>query len=91
MRAALNADMAERLAILRTQRDKLEAEQAQASKYWNSLAGVGEGRMGLTPDAVKFSLDYQAAKRRYDNATAALRTFNTINRKLLPMLRRPRG
>ena len=35
-----------------------------------------KGPMGLTPDAVKFSPEFQLAKKNYDIAFQALRKFN---------------
>lgn len=35
-----------------------------------------DGPMGLVSDAVKFSPSYRAAKREFDAAFSALRTFN---------------
>lgn len=51
-------------------------EQAErASVALRSIAGVGSGRMGLTPDSVKFSAPYRDARRAYDIAAAELRRF----------------
>lgn len=55
---------------------ELEAQLKRTSGELRSVPGVGSGAMGLTPDAVKRSAPYQAAKRAYDSAFAALRSFN---------------
>jgi hypothetical protein len=54
----------------------LDARARDASRALNAIAGVGTGRMGLTPDEVKFSPAYRAAHAAYQRAAAALRTFN---------------
>lgn len=47
-----------------------------AGKALTALPGVGSGAMGLTPENVKQSPAYQAAKRAEREAFAALRSFN---------------
>jgi len=56
--------------------DRLCQSLEVASVAWRSVPGVGEGRMGLTPDHVKFGAAYQAAKLAYDAAHAELSRFN---------------
>jgi len=46
------------------------------AKTAERAAGGGFGPMGLTPDAVKASAKYRAAKQELDAAFAALRAFN---------------
>lgn len=46
-----------------------------ASAAINAIAGVGSGPMGLTPDEIKRSPEYQRARRDYDNAAEALRNL----------------
>lgn len=58
------------------QRDALAAAVVMASKRWNAIAGIGSGPMGLTPDAVKFSPEYRAARAAYERAHAAAAKFN---------------
>lgn len=53
--------------------DRLEAEVKASGA---ALKTFPKGPMGLTTDAIKASPEYRAAKRRYDIAFAALRTFN---------------
>lgn len=54
-------------------RDYLEAEVKAASL---ALKQFPKGALGLTSDAIKATPEYQAAKRRYALAFAALRCFN---------------
>lgn len=51
----------------------LQSEADAASK---ALQTFPRGPMGLTPDSVKFSPEFRAAKAAYDRAEAALRAFN---------------
>ena len=74
--------MTPRQAILVAAYDKLEADCAAASAALKALSGGG--LMGLTPDSVKASEQYQAARKAYDNAFAALRGFNSLYARLLP-------
>ena len=52
----------------------LEAACAAAAEPLTKLSGGGS--MGLTPDSVTFSPEFQAADRAYKLAFAALRSFN---------------
>ena len=61
---------------METTRDSLEAAVKAASE---ALKRFARGPMGLTPDAVKFSPDYRAAKLAFDTAFSRLRQFNTAN------------
>lgn len=54
----------------------LEEIVERTGKVLREIPGVGSGPMGLTPDAIKASPEYRAAKAAYDKAFAALRAFN---------------
>lgn len=58
----------------------LATQQARLETAWraagDALKGFPKGAMGLTPDSVKASPEWQAAKRAYESAFAALRAFN---------------
>lgn len=90
MRAVVNEQMAAIIETLRRTQAALWADLDAASKAWNAIPGTGTGQMGLTPDAIKFGPEYQAASKRYAAAHKALQNFNKTNRKLLPLLREPR-
>jgi hypothetical protein len=47
-----------------------------ASAKLNAIPGVGTGRMGLTPDGVKFSSAYRGAAAELAVAMANARRFN---------------
>lgn len=70
------------------QQGAIEARVRAASNELGAIAGVGMGEMGLTPDHVKQSPEYQEAKRRYRMAFEALREFNGRHAKDLTILRR---
>ena len=57
-------------------RDAFEAQMKEAAKALKSIPGVGTGTMGLTPDHVKASPEYRAAKARYDWDWDNYRKFN---------------
>jgi len=63
-------------AVIEAARAALEAEHKAAGAALRAIPGIGSGRMGLTPDHVKASPDYRAARAAYDRAFAALRRFN---------------
>lgn len=63
-------------AIAKAVQAELERARDDASRALNALAGVGTGAMGLTPDSVKASPDYRAARRAYDQRHADLAAFN---------------
>jgi hypothetical protein len=54
----------------------IETYQNIADKYSAILQSFPRGDMGLTPDAVKFSPEFQAAKQAYDRAARAIRDLN---------------
>lgn len=60
---------------IETARNHLRSEVDRASE---ALKVFPRGSMGLTPDHVKLSPEYRAAKGAFDKAFAALRYFNTI-------------
>jgi hypothetical protein len=43
-----------------------------------ALQKYPRGNMGLTPDSVKASVEFQRDKRAYDQAFQAMRQFNTV-------------
>ena len=55
-----------------------EALWADVKSTGAILQGFPKGRMGLTPDDVKASAEFQAAKRAYDVAFKRLRDFNGV-------------
>jgi len=57
-------------------KNQLELETKAAGDRLKSVAGVGTGPMGLTPDHVKASPEYQEAKTAFDQAFARQREFN---------------
>lgn len=57
-------------------RDQLEAEYQRASRELKELSGGGP--MNLTPDSVRATPKWKAAKREADEAFAALQDFNTV-------------
>ena len=56
--------------------DQLHATVKATGKALGSIEGVGTGSMGLTPDSVKRSEEYKAARAAYDLAHHRARTFN---------------
>lgn len=58
--------------------EELERRSKQAGERLRAIPGVGSGPMGLTPDSVKASPEYQKAKAEADKAFAELRAFNTF-------------
>jgi hypothetical protein len=63
-------------ALAKAAKAALDAEHARAAIALRSIPGCGSGAMGLTPDDVKFSPEYRAAKRNLDLAFEQLRNFN---------------
>lgn len=62
-------------AIILAAKAAAEADVRAAS---DALKQFPRGPMGLTPDHVKFSPEFRAAKRRYDAAFARLRAVNSV-------------
>ncbi len=60
----------------KVRRDVLEQEVKAAGAALGGVSGISTGRMGLTPDSVKATPEYRAAKLRYDRAHRALAGFN---------------
>lgn len=58
-------------------RDALEQANIAADKALKAIPGINSGPMGLTPDSVKSSDVYKAAKRDFDTTWQALRDFNS--------------
>lgn len=56
-------------------RDRLEQEASAAGHVLNAFP---RGAMGLTPDHVRATPEWRAAKDRYKRAFAALQNFNTV-------------
>lgn len=63
------------MPITDVQRTMLEHNMQMASQTLKALSGGGP--MGLTPDTVKATAEWQQAKQAYDKAFQALRAFNT--------------
>lgn len=53
------------------------ALQGEVHRLSEKLQRFPKGQMGLTPDAVKFSPEFRAAKSEFDNAFKTLRHFNS--------------
>lgn len=64
--------------LIEATKDEIEQEVAAASA---ALKAFPKGPTGMTPDNVKFSPEYRAAKERYQRAFEALRTINAAARK----------
>jgi hypothetical protein len=63
-------------ADARAEQVRLEAAVAAAAAALRAVPGVGSGPLRLTPDPVRQTPAYQAARATYDAAFAALRRFN---------------
>jgi len=63
-------------ATAKVVKKQLEQREREAAKKLGAISGIGSGRMGLTPDAVKLSPEYREAKAAWAAAFAALRDFN---------------
>ena len=59
-----------------TVRNALRSEVERASAAMQVFPRTGP--MGMTPDSVKSSPEFKAAKLAFDRAFAALRNFNTV-------------
>lgn len=57
-------------------RDELEKARNDAANALQRLPGIGTCQMGLTPDSVKQSPAYRAARRAYGQRHADLAAFN---------------
>jgi hypothetical protein len=55
---------------------ELEAEAERTGKALKALSGGGP--MGMTPEGVRSTSEWKAAKREWDTAFAALRNFNAV-------------
>lgn len=63
-------------AIAKAVKAELEKARDDASRALSAIAGVGSGSMGLTPDQIKQSPEYRAARRAYVQRHADLAAFN---------------
>lgn len=63
--------------IIKAAKDQLWNEMTVAS---NALKAFPKGAMGLTPDSVKFSSEYQAALSNYRRAEARFKAFARATR-----------
>lgn len=70
---------------------QLERDVATASAALRAIPGGGTGPMGLTPDAVKFSAPYMAARAQYQTAHKASATFNGNMLRAFPTEMRKRN
>lgn len=70
-------------AIAKQAADELSYAFTESSNALNAFVAShgGAGQMGLTPDHVKAMPEYQALKRSFDIAFAALRNFNAMYTK----------
>lgn len=62
--------------IAKEMRSVIEAQERDAAKALRAVPGLGSGPNGLTPDSVKFSEPYRAAKAEYEARRQMLRRFN---------------
>jgi hypothetical protein len=69
-------------AAWRARRDELAANHARAANQWRAIPGNGAGPMGLTPDSVKQSPEWQSAYAAYWRAHNALAGHNAAGVKL---------
>lgn len=60
---------------------ELERAERAAAARLRAIPGTGSGPMGLTPDAVKFSPEWQAARAAHAAAFARLQDFNRAHVK----------
>lgn len=63
-------------AIHKAAQNALYAEWRAAGKALKAIPGVNSGPNGLTPDSVKQSPEFRAAKAACDQAFQAVRAFN---------------
>lgn len=56
----------------------LEAARAVADKASEELATFPKGPMGLTPDSVKFTPEFQTVRQTYDAATAKVKRLSAV-------------
>lgn len=57
-------------------RDSLDADLKAASENLKTVSGTEKGFMGLTPDHIKATPEWKAARSAFDNAFAKVRYFN---------------
>lgn len=63
-------------AVWRAARDELHAALAAASARWGAIPGSGSGPMGITPDHIKRSPEWQESHAAYWRAHRALAAHN---------------
>lgn len=63
-------------ATYKAARAAIEARVEAASARLKAIPGVGSGRMGPTPDAVKATPEWRDARHAFNVAFAALRDLN---------------
>ena len=56
----------------------LEADAKKFSNKMRTLKGSSSCHMGLTPDEIKFSLEFQKAKRGYNAFHEGIRRINKL-------------
>lgn len=61
--------------------ERLRSAMYAASAALNAIPGISSGPNGLTPDTVKASQEYRAARRAFDCALRALQSFNARHLK----------
>ena len=62
--------------ISKVVKQQLEAETQAAIDKLNAIRGNERGPMGLTPDHIKFSPEYQQANAEFEKAFQVQRKFN---------------
>lgn len=80
--AQLQREIDEMLAAPSSAFEQAKVEEARVEKEMDeaqaAISAFPRGPTGLTPDAVKATPAWQAAKRRVDKAFAQLRAFNAV-------------
>lgn len=61
---------------------RLNDEWRAAGKLLGAIPGIGSGPMGLTPDAVRNTPEFQQARAACDKAAANAKAFNTYYNKV---------
>lgn len=63
-------------ATAKAKRDAVEMAERAAAKVFKSIPGSGSGPMGLTPEHIRLSPEYRAAKEAWAKAFKALQDHN---------------
>jgi hypothetical protein len=66
------------IGIAQAAQNALSAEVDRCAAVIQAIPGVNDGPMGLTPDAIKFSPEFIAAKANFEKAKSALRAFDKL-------------